>query len=86
MEKLFCDECDREMKTSFAGHSVTLDEPVPERTTRIFFEIKGEEYNTNNDKFAKSLPIEHLCKICTIKYIKMGLELLEKEFEWDGKS
>ncbi len=85
MEKLFCDDCDKEIKQSFASRSVTYDEPVPERTTRISFEIKGEEYDTISDKYARSLPIGHLCKKCAIKYIKIGLELLEKEYEWDGK-
>ncbi len=85
MEKLFCDECGREIKVSFAGHSITLDDSVTETRTKVSFEIKGEEYYPNEDKHSPNLPMEHLCKKCAIKYIREALEYFKKEYEWDSK-
>ncbi|MHC1598874.1 MAG: hypothetical protein ACXQT0_04770 [Candidatus Methanofastidiosia archaeon] len=86
MQKLFCDDCGREIKTSLSEHSVEITDPITERKTEITFTIKGLEWDTSSDKFAKRFPIEHLCKTCAIKHIQDGLKAFMEVYEWDGKS
>lgn len=88
MEKLFCDECGKEIKSSLAFFDHVVKDKEAERETRITIQIEGQTFGdlSDHDVHPKNFPIEHLCKTCAIKYAEAGLAALKTEYEWDNKS
>lgn len=87
MEKLFCDECDKEIKVSLAFFDHIVNDKKAERETRITIQIEGQTFDFDSSaQNPKKFPIEHLCKTCAIKYAEAGLAALKEAYEWDGKS